>query len=125
MPGRSLPWARLAARQLAERLAAGPGWDGEKWNLVFATEAGTPLSGTSATHTFCGALEKAKLPRVRFHDLRHGAATHMLANGVDLRVKMEILGHRDLSTTGNIYSHVLPQLGRDAAEKLSRAVFGG
>jgi integrase len=60
-------------------------------------------------------LTAAKLPDMRLHDLRHSCATLLLAQGVNLRVVMETLGHSQVSLTLNTYSHVLPALQQDAA----------
>ena len=64
-------------------------------------------------------LEAAGLPSIRFHDLRHTAATLLLAQGVDPRTIMETLGHSQISLTLNTYSHVLPALQADAAVKMN------
>jgi len=64
-------------------------------------------------------LTKAGLPDVRFHDLRHTAATFLLAQGVDPRTIMETLGHSQISLTLDTYSHVLPVLQRDAADRMN------
>jgi integrase len=69
-------------------------------------------------HWFHVLLASADLPAVRFHDLRHTAATLLLAQGVDPRTIMETLGHSQISLTLNTYSHVLPALQADAAAKL-------
>ena len=58
------------------------------------------------------------MPRVRFHDLRHTAATLLLAQGVDPRTIMDTLGHSQISLTLNTYSHVLPALQIEAAAKV-------
>jgi len=60
----------------------------------------------------------ANVPSVRFHDLRHTAATLLLAQGVDPRTIMETLGHSQISLTLNTYAHVLPALQSDAADKM-------
>jgi integrase len=60
----------------------------------------------------------AGLPLIRFHDLRHTAATLLLAQGVDPRTIMETLGHSQIGLTLNTYSHVLPALQAEAAAKL-------
>ena len=58
----------------------------------------------------------------RFHDLRHTCATLLLAQGVPLRVVMETLGHSQMSTTADIYAHVLPVLMADAADRMNTAL---
>ena len=64
-------------------------------------------------------LKEIGLPRMRFHDLRHSAATLLLAMGVHVKVVQELLGHSDITITLNIYSHVLPSLQQDAMDKMS------
>ena len=102
-------------RQLEERLRTGPGWTGNAWDLIFTTEAGDPLSATAVTRAFQKALRAAGLPRQRFHDLRHAAATFMLSQGVPLKAAQTVLGHSQIAVTANTYSHVMPELQRDAA----------
>jgi len=63
-------------------------------------------------------LKKAGLPDVRFHDLRHSAATLLLSKGVHPKVVQEILGHSEISMTMDIYSHVLPTMQKDAMSRL-------
>jgi integrase len=67
---------------------------------------------------FRGILEKAELPEMRFHDLRHTTATLMLQQGIHPKVVQERLGHSDISLTLNTYSHVLPDIQEEAAEKI-------
>ena len=113
------------ARQHQERLRLGPAWQGQTWgDLVFADEAGGPLSGFHVSRRFKALLAVAGLPEMRYHDLRHGAASLMAAQGVPARVAMEILGHSQISTTMNIYAHVAPELGRDAADRIGAALWG-
>ena len=82
---------------------------GNEWDLVFTTELGRPLSGPSVTHRFQKVLARVGIPKRRFHDLRHSCASFMLAQGVPLRVAMEVLGHADISVTANTYSHVMAE----------------
>ena len=63
-------------------------------------------------------LQAANLPEFRFHDLRHTAATLMLQQGVHPKVVQERLGHSTISLTLDTYSHVLPSLQEDVAQKL-------
>ncbi len=67
-------------------------------------------------------MEAAGLPPIRLHDLRHVAATLMLAAGVDIKVVSETLGHSDTRITRDIYQSVLDDLARDAAEKVVQLV---
>ena len=60
------------------------------------------------------------LPIIRFHDLRHTAATIMLSQGVHPKIVQERLGHSTISMTLDTYSHVLPTMQKEAAEKLDR-----
>ena len=73
-------------RHLEERLLAGPAWVGNEWDLVFTTQAGAPLYDPNVTRSFQKALTEAGLPHQRFHDLRHAAASFMLAKDSSLRV---------------------------------------
>ena len=67
------------------------------------------------TETFGRLMKKHGLRQIRFHDLRHSCASLMLANGVPMKQIREWLGHSDISTTSNIYSHL------DAESKLESA----
>ncbi|MBA3639920.1 MAG: tyrosine-type recombinase/integrase [Acidobacteria bacterium] len=82
-------------RQLEERLAAGGGWTDS--GHVFTTPIGTPLDPRNVTREFRALVLSAGLPAIRFHDLRHTAATLLLALGVDPRTIMETLGHSQIS----------------------------
>jgi integrase len=108
-------------RQIEERLAEGSHWhDG---GLVFASAVGTGIEPRNLHRAFKALLKRAGLPDIRFHDLRHSAASLMLAQGVPLRVVMEVLGHSSISLTADTYSHVMPSLVRDATEKAAAILF--
>jgi integrase len=109
-------------RQLEERLLAGSRW--EESGLVFTTTIGTALDPRNVSRDYKTMLRAAELPSIRFHDLRHTAATLLLAQGVDPRTIMETLGHSQISLTLNTYSHVLPTLQAEAATKMN-AILGG
>jgi integrase len=105
-------------RQLEERLLAGGRWhDG---GYVFSSTIGTPIDAAELRRAFAAILRRAGLPVIRFHDLRHSAASLMLAQGVAARVVMETLGHSSYSLTMDTYSHVLPALQRQAADAMDR-----
>ena len=103
-------------RQLEERLFAGDQW--EDWGLVVATVKGTPLDQSRVSKHLKRMLRKAELPDIRFHDLRHSCASLLLAQHVPARMVMEILGHSSISLTLNTYSHVLPVLQQEAADRM-------
>ena len=63
---------------------------------------------------------RVSLPQRRFHDVRHSCATLLLVQGVSPRVVMEVLGHSEVGMTLNTYSHVIPQLRREAAERMNQ-----
>ena len=115
---------RHRARQSEERLRAGSSWEGEAWgHLVFPDELGRPLSTYHIRRRFHQLLGLAGLPLMRYHDLRHGAASLMAAQGVPPRVAMEILGHSQISTTMNIYTHVAQEMLHEAAELMAGSLW--
>ena len=86
-------------RQLRERMAAGPAWVDS--GHVFATTIGRPHHAATITRAFDKALARAELPDVRFHDLRHSAATFLLAQGMTLEDVKQLLGHSSIVLTSN------------------------
>jgi integrase len=79
--------------------------------LVFTDQWRQPLHGRHITERRLSAvLRKADLRRIRFHDLRHTAATLMLLQGVNPKVVSEMLGHTTVEMTLDTYSHVLPTM---------------
>jgi len=103
-------------RQEAERRLAGARWADA--GFVFTTSSGKPLDGTAISKQFHHHLETAGLAQRRFHDLRHSCATLLLVQGVSPRVVMEVLGHSQIGLTMNTYSHVIPELRREAANRM-------
>jgi integrase len=103
-------------RQLDEGIVQG---------LVFCRRDGRPLVNSNVTHAFQERLRRAGLPRLRFHDLRHSCASLLAAQGVPMRVVMEVLGHSTIATTANVYSHVFPSLMQESADAMDRALGGG
>jgi integrase len=102
--------------QQIERQFAGAKW--KENDLVFPTSVGTPMEPSNLLKHLKDYLKKANLPDIRFHDLRHTAASLMLLKGIHPKVVQERLGHSDIGITLNLYSHVLPGMQEDASEKL-------
>ena len=107
-------------RQMEERLKAGERW--HEAGFVFTTPIGTPLDPRNVLREYHAALKRAGLPRFRFHDLRHSCASLLLAQGVQPRTVMEILGHSQISITMDTYAHVMPAMMRDAADAMDSAL---
>jgi integrase len=103
-------------RQLEQRLEAGPVYKDE--DLVFANDIGGPTYGSTVRRAFYAIVKKAGLPRLRFHDLRHTAATLMLAEEIPAHVVSQKLGHVKVGFTLDTYGHVLPDQQREAAERM-------
>jgi integrase len=108
--------ARHAERQAEERQRD----DWQAYGLVFPSERGTPMEPRNLVRHFKSVLERADLPDVRFHDLRHSCATMLIAQGVHARTVMEIMGHSQISVTMNTYGHIMPETQRAAADALDR-----
>lgn len=87
---------------------------------VFSTLAGKPLHYNNLINrSFMPLLEKAKLPRIRFHDLRHAHASQLLRTGAHPKVVSERLCHARVGFTLDVYSHLLPSMQRDAADRIN------
>lgn len=105
-------------RQLEEIERLGD--DYQDQGLIFPGERGQPMRPWTLTRKFERILERAGLPHIRFHDLRHTCATLMLCEGVHIKIVQELLGHADVTITLNTYSHVLPSIGGEGAGAMDR-----
>ena len=108
--------------QLEQRLKAGRRW--KELDMVFCTGHGTPFHSRNVTRWWQDALERAGLPRQRFHDARHASATLGLEGGETLYEVSRRLGHANISTTADVYGHVTPAMQRQAAERMERILAG-
>jgi integrase len=108
--------------QTQAREKAASAW--EEQGLVFPNIYGRHFHRSSLQTLFKKVLGKAGLPDIRFHDLRHSAATILLSMGVPAKVVQEILGHSHISITLSIYAHVLPGMHEEAMNKMDDW-FGG
>lgn len=108
--------------QQHEHDTAGTTWQHNGY--VFTTPLGRPIDPTNLTRTFTTLLRKAGLRRIRirFHDLRHSAATLLLEQGVELVVIKEFFGHAHIGVTASVYAHVRLRLQRDAIDLLGNAL---
>jgi integrase len=104
-----------------ERQAAERAWAGSRWKEtghVFTTTIGTPIDDRKILTEFNALVKAAKLPKQRFHDLRHACISLLGAQGVPLKVIADIVGHSDIRLTQNVYQHVYQEARRDAADKM-------
>jgi integrase len=108
-------------RQDAERAGAGADWQ-DVDGLVFTDAVGRPLRGWNVTREFHRLREGAGVRSIAFHGLRHSAATLMLASGVPLKVVADNLGHSSIAITASFYTGTVPQMSRDAADAVSKAL---
>jgi integrase len=106
--------------QLAERMAWGPAWTDT--SRVFTREDGQPLRPGGISEHFGVLIRQAGLPPVRFHDLRHGSASMLLAAGVELKVVSETMGHSTSAFTADVYVTVLEELSEATAAAIAAFV---
>ena len=92
-------------------------------DFIIVHADGKPIYPEYLSQMLTKLLANANLPKCRFHDLRHLCASIMLLQGINVKVAQERLGHKDITTTMNIYSHVLPSSAREAAEKIGQIVY--
>ena len=85
-----------------------------------AVDASAPWHPDSTSRAFRQICQQAGVTGIRLHDLRHYVATHLLAAGIDVRTVAGRLGHRNPSTTLNVYSHFVSETDEDAADALGR-----
>src|SRR5207253_1848792 len=93
------------------------------YDLVFSDQRGQPLVGSHVTERlFKPAMRQLGLPVIRFHDLRHTAATLLLMQGTHPKVVSELLGHADIGLTLDAYTHVLPDMQAQVATAMDAAL---
>lgn len=111
---------RHREQQEADRAEWGSAW--VNTGLVFTQEDGSWLHPGKVTDLFERLVAASGLPPIRLHDLRHGAATLMLAADIDIKIVSDTLGHSDTRITRDIYQSVLPHVGKSAAEATAKLV---
>ena len=109
----------LARQQEKQRIARE--WCGAAWkqtDFVFTTSVGTPMQPEMITRDFKAVIAASGLPDMRLHDLRHSCATLLLAQGVHPKLVQETLGHSTYQLTMDTYSHMIPQLRNEVADRM-------
>lgn len=90
--------------------------------FVFCNQSGTPYSPDHISHKFSEDVERAGLRKIRFYDLRHGHATHLLELGEDIKVIADRLGHSTIMLTGDTYTHVQHEIQVNVASKINDSI---
>lgn len=98
--------------------------NGSSSGLVFKTDAGEPFHPAAVSRRFRDIVDGSVLPRIRLHDLRHTYATLALRSGVHPKIVSERLGHSTIALTLDVYSHALPTLQQEAADRVADLIFG-
>lgn len=109
------------AKEVYDEMANQPGF--KDLGYVIFKDNGEPFHPDSITQKWERFVAKHNLPQIRLHDLRHSNATALIAAGVSAKVVQHRLGHANVSITLNTYTHVLPSMDEEAAEKLDNALF--
>jgi|TARA_B100000315_G_C14351630_1_gene484282 integrase len=102
---------------MVQKIAPGSAW--EDTGFVFTKPNGTPLDPERVSKEFSKVVKTAKIPKIRFHDLRHTHASLMLKAGVGPKAISELLGHASISITMDVYAHLIPGIQEEAAQKFS------
>jgi integrase len=109
------------ARQASERLAAGESWRDS--GLVFTTQIGSPLDPRNIYRDFVTVAQRAGIGRWHPHELRHSAASIMLAQGVPIEVVSNVLGHSSIRMTADVYGHIQQSQRDAAADAMTAAIW--
>lgn len=111
---------RQAERQRVQRIAAGVAY--QEQDLVFTRRGGQPLRPEYVLRRLHTLTDEAGLPRIRVHDLRHFAATTMLSSQVPLAMASKAMRHSTLSTTTEVYGHLLRHVAHQAVDAIDTAL---
>jgi integrase len=103
-----------------ERRIAGRRW--KENDLIFTSSIGTPMDQFNLYHTFREFIHSVGLPEIRFHDLRHTAASLMLNHGIAPIIVSKRLGHSKVSITLDIYGHLMSEMQSEAADLMDELI---
>jgi integrase len=121
IPNKLIDELRTYRKQLLqEKLLLGQSYHDN--DLVICTRDGKPMIPRNFRKEFYKVVEKVDLPKIRFHDLRHTHATILIQQNVNVKLISERLGHSDIETTLNTYSHVLPDMQKSVSDKLDKII---
>lgn len=111
---------QLRKEQIKDIFEQGTAWEGKRdgCGKIFTQSSGKPIHPHSVTDWFEKFIARHDLPSACVHSLRHTNATLMIASGVDLRTVSKRLGHAQMSTTANIYTHAIRTADEMAADTL-------
>jgi integrase len=112
------------ARQAQERLTVGADWKDELGGLLFTTPLGRPIEPKDVQAEFKATLTAAELPDMRLHDLRHASVSFLIAQGLPLRLVMEVLGHSTIALTANAHGHIERGTMADAPSRMDALLAG-
>lgn len=106
--------------QAAEQLRLAPIWASK--DLVFTNEIGGAIDPRNFTRDFQSVVRRAGVPRIKLHEVRDTHGSHLVIAGIHPKVVMERLGHSSMAITLGLYAHVMPSLGKEAAETAAALV---
>ena len=107
-------------KQYNEMVLAGEDWQDN--NLIFTTNRGTPLQSTGVRRRLYKLLDKAGLPKIRFHDIRYTAASLMLNNGIPVLIVSKRLGHSSVSVTLDTYAYFIPEMQQGIGDMMDELI---
>lgn len=112
---------QLIAQLKKWQLASPP----NKLDLVFSNGEGKPINDSNLrSRIFDPALKKAKIPKIRFHDLRHCYASLLIDQGESPKYIQAQMGHSSINVTFDIYGHLMKDSNQEAATRLGNTIFG-
>ncbi|MFK7696127.1 tyrosine-type recombinase/integrase [Paenibacillus sp. HJGM_3] len=119
LPEKSLTALRKHRGTIREKKVA-QGRNFQENDLVICTKFGTPVTPRNLMRTFYRVMKEAKVPKIRFHDLRHTHATLLLMQNVNPKIVADRLGHANVRLTLDTYSHLLPSMQREAVQEIEK-----